>query len=361
MSGAGTAGHVYPALAVADVLIRKAGIQRQDLLYVGSTTGLERDLVERFGLPYVGLNLDGGLRGKGLAAAANAVKMILALFQALRLLGHYRPQAIMATGGYGCVPVVLAGWMCGVPSLVYLPDVEPGWAVRFLAPFARRIALTVSESAAFFPKGKTVVTGYPVRAAILTAERAAARRHFGFLPEDKVLLVFGGSRGARKINTVIAGAALHLLAFCHVIHICGAANIDELAEQRSRLPEAIKGRYRLYAYLHEEMPLALAGADLAISRAGASVLGELPAVGLPAILVPYTGGHRDQVINAAYLARHGGAIVIPDDALQPDNLVSAVCSLFEEQARLERMRSAMKALARPEAADLLAQEVVHLS
>jgi len=361
LSGAGTAGHVYPALAVAEALLQRSVVQVQDLLYVGSATGLERGLVERAGLPYAGLSLGGGVRGKGLSAVVNVARMIIALYQALRLMGNFRPQAIMATGGYGCVPVVLAGWLWKVPALVYLPDVEPGWAVRFLVPFARRVAVTVPESVNFFPKGKVVVTGYPVRATILAAERTAARRHFGFSPDDKVLLVFGGSRGARRINALVAQAASRLLAFCHIIHICGAANLEELARQRDRLPETLKERYRLYAYLHEEMPLALAGADLAVSRAGASVLGELPAVGLPAILIPYSGGHRDQVINAAYLAQRGGAIVIPDDSLQPDSLVSAVHSLLTDQAQLKGMRLAMGTLARPRAADHLAQEVVNLS
>ena len=359
LTGGGTAGHVYPALAVAEDLAGRRTGPSPELLYVGSTAGLERDLVGRSGLKFAGLNISGGVRGMGLAAVPNAVALIKGIIAAFRVVRAFGPKAILATGGYVCGPVVVAGWLLRVPSLVYLPDIEPGWAIRFLAPFARRVAVTVPESEHFFRPGKATVTGYPLRSGLTTAHRDEARAFFGFADTDRVLLVAGGSRGAQRINEAVRDGLIPLLNEAKIIHVCGPSHFQEMNAEQETLPPADRSRYRLFAYLHE-MPLALAAADLAISRSGASVLGEYPAAGLPAILVPYTGGHRDQIQNATYLADRGAALLIPDETLDSSTLVSSVQMLLHDEARLAAMRQAARSLARPDAATRLASELMAL-
>jgi UDP-N-acetylglucosamine--N-acetylmuramyl-(pentapeptide) pyrophosphoryl-undecaprenol N-acetylglucosamine transferase len=367
LTGGGTAGHVYPALSVAEALASSERTDQEtpqpapfELLYVGSENGLERTLVQRSGLDFSGLAVLGGIRGMGLAAIRNVASLIQGFFQSLGLIRRYRPSAILATGGYVCVPVVLAGWLLRVPALIYLPDMEPGWAIRFLAPFARRVAVTVPESARFFGSKKAVVTGYPVRADMVSANRQAGREFFGIQPDDKVILVAGGSRGAQHINQLIGEALPELLQDAIIIHVCGQSHLADAGARFAELPLDLKARYKLYSYLHE-MPQALIAADLAISRAGASVLGEYPVAGLPSILIPYAGGHRDQVRNAAYLAQNGAAVVLQDEEIATGMLASTIKTLLQDPARLPAMAQAARALARPNAASDLARELTHLA
>ena len=333
---------------------------KHELLYLGSENGLERALVQRSGLDFSGLSVSGGVRGMGLAAIGNVASLVQGFLQSLGVIRRFRPGAILATGGYVCAPVVLAGWFLRVPALVYLPDVEPGWAVRFLAPFARRVAVTVPEATRFFNSKKTVVTGYPVRAELVSADRQAGREFFGVGSDEKVILVAGGSRGAQHINQLIAEALPELLQDASIIHVCGQSHLADAGARFAVLPPDLKARYKLYSYLHE-MPLALVAADLAISRAGASVLGEYPVAGLPSILIPYAGGHRDQVRNAAYLAQNGAAVVLQDQEISTEMLASTVKTLLRDPARLPAMAQAARALARPDAAGDLARELTHLS
>jgi UDP-N-acetylglucosamine--N-acetylmuramyl-(pentapeptide) pyrophosphoryl-undecaprenol N-acetylglucosamine transferase len=296
----------------------------------------------------------------GLPAIRNAISLVRAFFQALKVIQRYQPRAILATGGYVCTPVVLAGWFLRVPALVYLPDMEPGWAVRFLAPFARKVAVTVPDATRFFNSRKVVVTGYPVRAELVSADRQAGRAFLDVAPDEKVILVAGGSRGAQHINQLIADALPDLLREATIVHVCGQSHLADAGAHFADLPAELKARYKLFAYLHE-MPLALVASDLAISRAGASVLGEYPVAGLPSILIPYAGGHRDQVQNAAYLAQNGAAVVLPDQETNADMLADAVKTLLRDPARLPAMAQAARALAKPDASSHLALELTRLA
>jgi UDP-N-acetylglucosamine--N-acetylmuramyl-(pentapeptide) pyrophosphoryl-undecaprenol N-acetylglucosamine transferase len=179
-------------------------------------------------------------------------------------------------------------------------------------------------------------------------------------PDEKVILAAGGSRGAQHINQLIAEALPELLQEATIVHICGQLHLAEAGARFAALPPGLKERYRLYSYLHE-MPLALVAADLAISRAGASVLGEYPVAGVPSILIPYAGGHRDQVKNAAYLAQNGAAVVLPDHEISAEMLATTVKNLLRDPARLLAMAQAARSLARPTAAGDLARELTRLA
>jgi len=331
------------------------------LTWVGSLSGLEGDIVRRSEIPFRSIGLRGGVRGLVPVAALRGIfGLLIGLFQAIGIIRGERPHVILATGGYVSVPAVLAGWLLRIPSLMYLPDMEPGWAVRFLTPFVRRIAVTTDESRKFFQQHKVFVAGYPVRAALFSKDRKAAREAFGLDPDLLTILVVGGSRGAHSINMALSEALPHLLLSYQIIHVTGQQEAAKMRAVRDHLTTELKRRYRPYGFLHEDMVKALVAADLVVCRAGASVLGEIPAAGLAAILIPYAGGHRDQECNAAFLETQGAAVRINDADLSPVILEETI-NTVADPVKLAAMRQAAAALARPEAAALIAAEVRSLA
>jgi UDP-N-acetylglucosamine--N-acetylmuramyl-(pentapeptide) pyrophosphoryl-undecaprenol N-acetylglucosamine transferase len=294
-------------------------------------------------------------------AVGNAVLMGRAFVAALGVVRSFRPQAIFVTGGFVCLPVALAGWALRVPALVYLPDVEPGLAVRFLARLATRIAVTAEDSRAYLTARKVVVTGYPVRPALLTADRPAARAHFGVGLDDRLLLIFGGSRGAHSINVAVGESLAELAQLAVVLHVCGPEDEPEFQARRAALPAELQDRYRPYGYLHDDMPLALAAADLVVSRAGAATMGEYPAVGLPSVLIPYPYAGAHQAHNANYLARAGAAVLLENDRLRAGELVPTVRALLDDPARRAAMADAARQVARPDAAQRIASLLIALA
>ena len=309
---------------------------------------MEEDLVKRAGVPYEAIPA-AGVHGVGLRALpGNLAQLGRGYFRSRLILRRFRPDVLFFTGGYVAVPVALAGR--AIPSLLYVPDIEPGLALKTLARFASRIAVTAEDSRRYFPSGKAVtVTGYPARLELKAWQPEEARQALGLLHGLPTLLVFGGSKGARSINRALIGALPALLAEMQVVHISGQLDWPEVEAARGRLDGALAERYRAYPYLHAEMGAALTAADLVVSRAGASALGEFPLFGLPAVLVPYPYAWRYQQVNAEYLARRGAAVILADADL-PARLLPLVQELVRDRPRREAMRQAMLALARPQAA-----------
>ncbi len=329
------------------------------MLYVGGHGGVEEQLVERAGLRFVGVPA-GGVHGLGPGRAVqNLTKLIQGCWKAYRLGQRQRPAALFVTGGYASVPVAWAAWALRVPILVYLPDVEPGLAVRVIARLATRVAVTVDASRAHFPARKVVVTGYPVRAEFHALDRRAARATLGLASDEPVVLAMGGSRGARQINRALGGVLERILELAQVVHVSGELDWPWVEERRAALPEALRGRYRAFPYLHE-MGLALAAADVTICRAGASTLGELPFFGLPGVLVPYPHAWRYQRVNAEWLVEQGAAVQVEDERL-PEALLPTVERLLGDRAGLAQMAERMQGLACPDAAARLARELDELT
>lgn len=362
VSGGGTGGHVYPALTVVRALLeprsdgaRLASLAPADVLWIGSQGGIEQELVRRAGIEFIGLAA-GGLRGKQLwVQAQNAFRIIGSMGRARRILAAFKPDVVLVTGGYACVAVTLAAWTRWLPVLIYLPDIVPGLAVRFLSRFAAKIAVTSEESYHHFRREKVVVTGYPVRPEIFDLQREDARQALGLEPADKTLLVFGGSRGARSINQALVAGLHELLPVCQVVHITGRLDADWVAGMARRLPEPLGGRYHHHAYLHD-MSQALVAADLAVARAGAATMGEFPAARLPAVLVPYPHSGQHQDPNAAYMARNGAARVLADAELG-EKLVPTILELLEDEQTLAGMRESAHAMARADAAEAIAEQL----
>lgn len=365
IAAGGTGGHVYPALAVAEAMLARR--PDAELTFVGSVGGFERPLIDESGLQFAQYAqvYAGPLHGVGIPRALlSLVQLAVGTVQSLGLVLRRRPQSLLLTGGWVGLPVALACWMLRVPSLIYLPDVEPGLTIRVLRHLVTRVATTTDDSKVYFRDGQTVTTGYPVRAALLTATREAAIEHFALDPARKTLLVFGGSRGARSINMALLGILRDLLADgIQIIHVTGTLDWPQFEAHANTLQAEqpdLAAHYHAFPYLHQDMALALAGADLVISRSGASVLGEFPLFGMPAILVPYPHAWRYQKVNAEYLVQRGAALMIEDQHMERD-LLGTVRQLLGDSARLAHMRERASALAQPEGAWNVARELLRLA
>ena len=358
--GGGTGGHVYPALAVAAALRKLAEGQEPEMLYIGVRGKLDREIATREGLQFRAVSAGPLRSGSPVATARGGVKLLAGTAQAFSILRGFKPDVVFASGGYGSVGVGLAARAYRRKLLLFLPDVEAGLAVRTLVRLANRIAVTVTPALEHMPPAKTVVTGYPVREAFFTAERDAARESLGLDPNLPTLLVSGASTGASRLNHAVSSWATDFLEIGQLVHVSGHADEAWLRAGVENLPRELQKRYHLHAYLHDEMPLALAAADLAIMRAGASVLGELPAARLPAILVPgeYEGGYN-QFANARYMEQNEASVVLPQERIE--ELQSMVMYLINNETRLTNMRAALGKLARPDAAENLARLLIEMA
>lgn len=330
---------------------------------------MEADLVKRLDIPYTSIPA-AGVHGVGLRALpGNLVKLVQGFFAGRQILQQFHPDVVLFTGGYVAIPVALAARFTQSrsvrpSSLLYVPDIEPGLALKTLARFANRIAVTSETSRSFFSThSQVVVTGYPVRPDLGNWTRQKARQVFQLKMNLPTLLVFGGSKGARSINRAVLSVLPELLVEMQVIHISGDLDWQEVEEARQKLihthPE-FNHRYHTFPYLHEEMGAALAVADLVLSRAGAATLGEFPYFGIPAILIPYPHAWRYQKVNAQYLEKQGAAIVLEDSDL-PQCILPVILDLIQHPKKREQMSRAMKSLANPQAASAIAGEITTLA
>ncbi len=333
------------------------------MLWVGVEGEMEEQLVPRAGLTLKRIK-GGPIAGVSrLTQLKNLAHLAGSVWRSWRLIGAFQPQVVFLTGGYMSVPVALAAWLRRIPALVYLPDLEPGAAVRLIARLVTLVAATFAESAAYFSsRVHLVATGYPLRPEMVAAakmKKSEARAAFQLTGDGPTLLVFGGSRGAWSINQALMAILSDLPAELEIIHVTGQLTWELVEEFTRSLPADLRARYRPFPYLHEEMGAAFRAADLVVARAGASMLGEAPLFGLPAILVPYPYAWRYQKVNADYLSERGAAIRLNDDYLQ-DQLLPTIEQLLRDKERLESMRAAALKLHQPDAARRLAEAVLRL-
>ena len=330
---------------------------------MGEAGGLEESLARQAGIPFHAVD-SGQIRGRApWVMARNLARMGRGAQQCAALIREFRPDVAFITGGYVAAPLAWAAARARprVPLLIYLPDLTPGQAIRLTSRLATAVAVSFPEVAPYFP-GKAVVTGYPVRAELLMAAQGHSPRRAG--PGCGPAAAAGFRRQPRRPQhqsgaaggVAAAPADLPGRAYQWTIGLAGDRGCGnaELRRNSRRRPASPTLRYHPYPYLHDEMVQALAAADLVIARAGASVLGEFPAVGLPSILVPYPYAGQHQDANAAYLADRGAALVVPDGELA-DRLAPTVLGLFTEPERLAAMAAATRALARPDAAAAIAR------
>jgi UDP-N-acetylglucosamine--N-acetylmuramyl-(pentapeptide) pyrophosphoryl-undecaprenol N-acetylglucosamine transferase len=335
----------------------------------------ERIVAAESSLPFRALPA-AAVRGRGPAGLVRGLLTTMAGTRAARaLIAELRPRAILGTGGYVCVPLFLAARLARVPSMVYLPDVVPGLAVRLLSRLATLTAVNVEDALPYLGGAaggkRAIVTGYPVRSELFSQDKEQCQRAFDIPDELLVTLVYGGSRGARSINVALKALLPDLLERCAIIHVCGREGDEQwLREAAARLPERLQQRYKLFAYLESgederTMMRALGAADLTICRSGASTMAELPAAGLPAVLVPYPYVHQDE--NADYLVRRGAAVKVADEAMlgpgspKDGPLFRQVSRLLNDNYERQEMAEQTRALARPDAAQRLGEALLGLA
>ncbi|MGQ9780348.1 MAG: undecaprenyldiphospho-muramoylpentapeptide beta-N-acetylglucosaminyltransferase [Bacillota bacterium] len=362
IAGGGTGGHVYPGITIGQAI--RARRPEAEILFVGTREGLEADVVPREGfaletLPLMGLPRK--LSPRVLVAAWLAGKGLLAAF---RLIKRFRPDLVVGTGGYVCGPVVLAAVLCGVPSAIQEQNAFPGLTNRFLGRLVRRVFLGYEEAARYFPPDKVAVTGNPIRAGILAADRTEAAAKLGLDPALTTVLVMGASQGARSLNEALLTCLPRLLLQprLQVLHIAGRRNYEAVREalEHLRLPPAMAARVVIAPYIYN-MPDAYAVADLVVSRAGAISLAEMTARGLPLILVPFPYAAADhQLFNARALEAKGAAKVILDRELNGERLYREIIGLLRDPSRVARMRRASLACGRPEATEKIVTELMGL-
>jgi UDP-N-acetylglucosamine--N-acetylmuramyl-(pentapeptide) pyrophosphoryl-undecaprenol N-acetylglucosamine transferase len=339
-----------PGLAVAAALRdRGAAVE-----FAGGER-VEAELVPAAGYPFHPLDVAGLDRRNPLKAARAAGLAARAVRGARRLIADGRFDAVLGGGGYVAGPVGLAALMRHVPLVLTEADSHLGLANRLLAPFARKVFLAFPLDGRDGPRYE--VSGRPIPPGVGAADRAAARRRFEIQEDERCVLVFGGSLGARSLNEAALEAFGREAPF-NVLHVCGRRDYPDL---RARLDElGSPPHYQLEAYI-EPFADAYAAADLAVARAGGSVF-ELAAAGLPAILAPYPHATADhQSGNARWMADGGAAVVVPDAELDAARLATEVEALLADPERLERMSAAARALSRPAAAERIAEEILNVA
>jgi UDP-N-acetylglucosamine--N-acetylmuramyl-(pentapeptide) pyrophosphoryl-undecaprenol N-acetylglucosamine transferase len=343
IAAGGTVGHVAPALAVAEALQRRGVL----VSFAGSPDRIEAKLVPERGYEFDSFAVSGLPRRPGIALARAVGRAFAAPASCLRILRKRRPDVVLGAGGYVAGPMVLAARLRGIPCALTEADAHLGLANRLAAPLADRVFLAL-------PVGrhgkKYRPVGRPIPANSLPRRRAEARAAFGLAPDAKVVLVFGGSLGARLLNEVALDAWAE--AGPSVIHLCGERDYPNLRDRATR-PD-----YILRPFI-EEIGLAYGAADVVLARAGGSVW-ELAAAGLPAVLVPgefATGAHQEK--NARWFVDSGGAVIVAE--ADAGTAARVVEELLADPARLEAMAAAMRAAAKPDAAEEIADELVGLA
>ena len=357
IAGGGTAGHIYPGLAVARALVR-LGHEPEAIHFVGSARGVEQDLVPAAGFALTALPGRGIRRQLMWQNLSSAWGLAQAVVQAIRLLRRLRPAVVLGLGGYASVPCALAALLLGIPLVVAEQNAVPGLANRIASRWARASAVSFPGT----PLPRSILTGNPVRVEVQSVNResgrAAARAALGVEDGRRLVAVVSGSLGAARINRA-AFEAVQLWAErddLAVYHVVGQRDWQALAHMRPDLSHAALD-YRAVAY-EDEMPGVYAAADLMIGRAGASSVAELAAVGLASVLVPLPGAPGDhQTANASHLAALGGAVLVPDAEMDGDRMFVEVGNLLKVPGLLDAMGREAASLGRRDAdnrvADLL--------
>ena len=305
--------------------------------------------MQRAGIRYKGIPA-AGLHGVNvLSLPGRFLKLGKGYLEARKIIKDFDPDVMFFTGGYVGFPVAMAGKK--VPSVLFVPDIEPGMALDMLSRNADVITVVCRDSVNYFKDPEKIrITGYPTRKDIRHWDKKEALDVFGLDSAVPVLFVFGGSKGARSINQALKANLSGLLERCQIIHVTGKTDWEDMQQFYDKLSDDEKKRYKIFPYLHEEMGAAFSAADLIISRAGASTLGEFPLFGVPAILVPYPYAWRYQKVNADYLVSKNAALMIRDEELEA-RMTETVTDLLDHPEKLSAMKAAMKRLAEPDAAE----------
>ncbi len=369
-AGGGSGGHFFPIIAIARELRKIAddeGIVKVEMiLYSAALSEIELVLLSREDIRYRWVPA-GKIRNYfSLLNFSDSFKTLAGIFKAIWSIFLDIPDVVFSKGGYASFPAVLASRLLSIPVVIHESDTVPGKVNKWAAGFARRIALSFSESAKYFPEGDNVaLTGHPIQKSLLHGDKDAAYNIFGFTKELPVIFITGGSQGAEKINDVFLDIAARILEFAQVIHQTGTRNIDGVKKRATVVLDGspFASRYKPYGFLNEaDMRDALAITTIAVSRPGAGSIFSFAACQIPAILIPISESAQDhQRSNAYSYARTGAAHVLEEQNLTGHLLVAEIRRLLENQDKLQNMRESALEFARPDAAQKIAREIINLA
>lgn len=318
LTGGGSSGHVTPNIALLPAL-KRAGFS---IHYIGSRNGIEKQIIDREGIPYHSINTGKLRRYFDLKNITDVFRVVDGFREAFKLLGQLKPSIVFSKGGFVSCPVVWAAWLRRIPVVIHESDITPGLTNRLSIPFAGGVCYTFPESEPHIPSNKGVRTGMPIRESLFDGKRSEGRSICGFSSSKPVILVIGGSLGSEKINNLIRSVLDILLKDFNICHICGKGNVKPEFDG--------KPGYKQFEYINEEQPHIFAMADLVVSRAGATVLYELLALKKPNLLIPLSkaASRGDQILNAASFEKQGFSMAMQEEELDEASLVNAIKELY---------------------------------
>lgn len=321
LTGGGTAGHVTPNIA----LLPKLQEMGFDIHYIGSYNGIEKELIEPFGIPYHGISSGKLRRYFSLQNFTDPFRVLKGMGEARKLIRDLKPDVIFSKGGFVSVPVVLAGKKCKVPVIIHESDMTPGLANKIAIPSATKVCCNFPETLEYLPKDKAVLSGSPIRQELLSGNKIAAMDLCGFSADKPIILVIGGSLGSVAVNNAVRAALPELLNSFQIVHLCGKGKVDESLNNT-------KG-YRQFEYIKEELRDIFAMTDIVISRAGANAICELLALRKPNLLIPLSANasRGDQILNARSFERQGFSLVLEEEEVTKDTLLEAVQNLYDNR------------------------------
>ena len=321
LTGGGTAGHVTPNIA----LLPRLKELNYDIHYIGSYNGIEKELIEQFGIPYHGISSGKLRRYFSVQNFTDPFRVLKGLGEAKKLVKVLDPDVIFSKGGFVSVPVVLAGKSRHVPTIIHESDMTPGLANKISMPSAVKICCNFPETMKHLPDGKAVLTGSPIRQELLSGDKYKALEFLHFTSDKPVIMVVGGSLGSVAVNDAVRSVLPELLQSFQVVHLCGKGKIDESLKD-------LKG-YAQFEYIKDELRDLFALADIVISRAGANAICELLALRKPNLLIPLSAraSRGDQILNARSFERQGFSLVIEEEQLTKEALLNAVHNLYENR------------------------------
>ena len=322
LTGGGTAGHVTPNIA----LIPRLQELGYDIQYIGSYTGIEKELIEAFHIPYHGISSGKLRRYFSLQNFTDPFRVLKGLGEAKKLVRELKPDVIFSKGGFVSVPVVLAGKRAKVPVIIHESDMTPGLANKLAIPSATKVCCNFPETLENLSKEKAILTGSPIRQELLSGNKIAAMEMCGFSADKPVILVIGGSLGSVAVNTAVRAALPELLEDFQVVHLCGKGKLDESLINT-------KG-YKQFEYVKNELRDIFAMSTLVISRAGANAICELLALRKPNLLIPLSANasRGDQILNARSFERQGFSTVLEEEDVTKESLLDSIHKLYQDRA-----------------------------
>jgi len=357
VSGGGTGGHIYPALALIKE-IKKLNTSAE-FLYIGTEKGLESKIVTREGIPFKTIHITGFKRKISFENIKTITRFIKGVQDSKKLIKEFKPDVVIGTGGYVCGPVVYAASKLHIPTIVHEQNSIPGLTNKFLSRYVNKVAICFEEARTYFPKEKVVLTGNPRASEVIGKDGKAGRASVGLNASQKSVLLVGGSRGARPLNDAFLNALPEVKnKEYQFLYVTGEVHYENVMNQVKAVgnPDNVI----IKPFIHN-MPEVLAGVDLVVARAGATTLAELTALGLPSILVPspyVTNNHQEK--NARSLSDKGAAILRLEQELTGSQLIKDIDSVLLNQLKLEEMKKASSQIGIPDAATRLYKEMQKL-